>query len=277
MKPPCPMPRRRQQRLRHRCLPNSKRRKFFCRRSCYRPHCSTPACTRRRLVLRSICCRKCCKKVRKETCQETCEETFKQICRKTCGKSAVHRWHWRCRMTAATMTSPSIPTRRRRRFAARCRRRSRLPRRRSHLIRRSQPARSICLTIPTLRSRGRRCCRSPRCRTRSTRRPSRLDPTVPRWNFEIPFVTPQGTAVAQFEISRDGGRQRGRGGQAGLAGAVLARRRAGRPGSCTGVAERRPNLGADVGGAAGDRRAIAAGAAQLSQALTSAEFCPATS
>jgi hypothetical protein len=32
----------------------------------------------------------------------------------------------------------------------------------------------------------------------------RLDPTVPRWNFEIPFVTPQGTAVAQFEISRDG-------------------------------------------------------------------------
>ena len=28
---------------------------------------------------------------------------------------------------------------------------------------------------------------------------------VPRWNFEIPFVTPQGTAMAQFEISRDGG------------------------------------------------------------------------
>jgi hypothetical protein len=29
--------------------------------------------------------------------------------------------------------------------------------------------------------------------------------TTPRWNFEIPFVTPQGTAMAQFEISRDGG------------------------------------------------------------------------
>ncbi|MBY0382109.1 MAG: flagellar hook-length control protein FliK [Xanthobacteraceae bacterium] len=29
-----------------------------------------------------------------------------------------------------------------------------------------------------------------------------------RWNFEIPFVTPQGTAVAQFEISRDGGNAR---------------------------------------------------------------------
>jgi hypothetical protein len=28
---------------------------------------------------------------------------------------------------------------------------------------------------------------------------------TPRWNFEIPFATPQGTAMAQFEISRDGG------------------------------------------------------------------------
>ena len=34
---------------------------------------------------------------------------------------------------------------------------------------------------------------------------NRLDPTMPRWNFEIPFATPQGTAMAQFEISRDGG------------------------------------------------------------------------
>jgi hypothetical protein len=33
---------------------------------------------------------------------------------------------------------------------------------------------------------------------------SRLDPAVPRWNFEVPFATPQGTAMAQFEISRDG-------------------------------------------------------------------------
>jgi hypothetical protein len=31
-----------------------------------------------------------------------------------------------------------------------------------------------------------------------------IDPTAPRWNFEIPFVTAQGTAMAQFEISRDG-------------------------------------------------------------------------
>jgi hypothetical protein len=33
----------------------------------------------------------------------------------------------------------------------------------------------------------------------------RHDVNGPRWNFEIPFVTSQGTAVAQFEISRDGG------------------------------------------------------------------------
>jgi hypothetical protein len=34
---------------------------------------------------------------------------------------------------------------------------------------------------------------------------NRVDPAVPRWNFEIPFATSQGTAMAQFEISRDGG------------------------------------------------------------------------
>jgi hypothetical protein len=34
---------------------------------------------------------------------------------------------------------------------------------------------------------------------------TRLDPSAPRWSFEIPFATPQGTAMAQFEISRDGG------------------------------------------------------------------------
>jgi hypothetical protein len=32
-----------------------------------------------------------------------------------------------------------------------------------------------------------------------------VDASVPRWNFEIPFATPQGTAMAQFEIARDGG------------------------------------------------------------------------
>jgi hypothetical protein len=35
----------------------------------------------------------------------------------------------------------------------------------------------------------------------------RLDPAVAQWNFEIPFLTPQGTAIAQFEIVRDGGNE----------------------------------------------------------------------
>ena len=42
--------------------------------------------------------------------------------------------------------------------------------------------------------------------------PDRVDSSMagndiasPRWSFEIPFATPQGTAMAQFEISRDGG------------------------------------------------------------------------
>ena len=43
----------------------------------------------------------------------------------------------------------------------------------------------------------------------------RVDAATPRWNFEIPFATPQGTAMAQFEISRDGG-----GREAGAAKAV---------------------------------------------------------
>ena len=34
---------------------------------------------------------------------------------------------------------------------------------------------------------------------------TRIDPSTPSWNFEIPFATGQGTALAQFEISRDGG------------------------------------------------------------------------
>ncbi len=33
----------------------------------------------------------------------------------------------------------------------------------------------------------------------------RVDSAAPRWNFEIPFAMPRGTAMAQFEISRDGG------------------------------------------------------------------------
>jgi hypothetical protein len=32
----------------------------------------------------------------------------------------------------------------------------------------------------------------------------RVDATGPRWLFEVPFATPQGSTVAQFEIARDG-------------------------------------------------------------------------
>lgn len=35
----------------------------------------------------------------------------------------------------------------------------------------------------------------------------KADMALPRWNFEIPFATPQGTAMAQFEISRDSAEQ----------------------------------------------------------------------
>ncbi|RTL50207.1 MAG: flagellar hook-length control protein FliK [Bradyrhizobiaceae bacterium] len=37
---------------------------------------------------------------------------------------------------------------------------------------------------------------------------ARTDLNTPRWNFEIPFATPLGTAMAQFEISRDGGKDK---------------------------------------------------------------------
>ena len=57
--------------------------------------------------------------------------------------------------------------------------------------------------------------------------------------------------------SRERRRQRNRSGKAGLARAVLARCRACGPGSRADIAERRTNIGADVGGAAGDRGAVA--------------------
>ena len=65
------------------------------------------------------------------------------------------------------VTREFTPTRRRRRSAARCRRRSRWRRPRSRRIRRWRRPRIICSPIPMRRSRGRRCCRSPRCRTGS--------------------------------------------------------------------------------------------------------------
>src|SRR5439155_18675489 len=36
---------------------------------------------------------------------------------------------------------------------------------------------------------------------------AKADMTMPGWNFGVPFATPQGTAGAEFEISRDGGHE----------------------------------------------------------------------
>jgi Flagellar hook-length control protein FliK len=103
----------------------------------------------------------------------------------------------------------------------------------------------------------------------------RLDSTVPRWNFEIPFVTPQGTAVAQFEISRDG-----------TGSEIEAARRAWRARFSLDVEPAGPvhvmvSLSGDRTSVRmwAERPATAeqlqAGASQLSQALTRAELLPA--
>ena len=102
----------------------------------------------------------------------------------------------------------------------------------------------------------------------------RLDPTSPRWHFEIPFVTPQGTAMAQFEISRDGGGNE-----------VEAAKRMWRARFTLDVEPAGPvhalvSLTGDVTSVRiwAERPATAAqlrdGAAQLSQALSKAELVP---
>jgi Flagellar hook-length control protein FliK len=103
---------------------------------------------------------------------------------------------------------------------------------------------------------------------------ARVDPVTPRWNFEIPFVTPQGTAMAQFEISRDG---------SGVE--VEAAKRAWRARFCVDVEPAGPvhaliSLNGDktLVRMWAERPATAAqlraGAAQLSQALSKANLQP---
>jgi hypothetical protein len=102
----------------------------------------------------------------------------------------------------------------------------------------------------------------------------RPDPTTPRWNFEIPFLTPQGTAMAQFEISRDAGGAE-----------VVAAKRAWRARFSLDVEPAGPvhalvALSGDTTSVRmwAERPATAAqlraGAAQLSQALSEAELQP---
>jgi hypothetical protein len=102
----------------------------------------------------------------------------------------------------------------------------------------------------------------------------RNDAPQPRWNFEIPFVTPQGTAMAQFAISRDAGGSE-----------VEAAKRAWRARFSLDVEPAGP-VHALVS-LSGDRTSVRmwaerpataaqlrAGAAQLSQALSRAELRP---
>jgi len=85
---------------------------------------------------------------------------------------------------------------------------------------------------------------------------ARIDPNAPRWHFEIPFATAQGTAVARSRL-RATVRARKRRRRSGSGGHGFARRRAERPRARPGDAERRADIGADVGGAAGNRGAAA--------------------
>jgi hypothetical protein len=103
---------------------------------------------------------------------------------------------------------------------------------------------------------------------------ARIDPATPRWNFEIPFVTPQGTAMAQFEISRDGG------GNEAEAAKRIWRARFSLDVEPAGPVHALVSLSGDRTSVRmwAERPATAAqlraGAAQLSQALTRAELQP---
>jgi hypothetical protein len=103
---------------------------------------------------------------------------------------------------------------------------------------------------------------------------ARHDVTSPRWNFEIPFVMPQGTAVAQFEISRDGG------GNEGEAAKRVWRARFSLDVEPAGPVHALISLSGDKTSVRmwAERSATAAqlraGASQLTQALVSAELKP---
>jgi Flagellar hook-length control protein FliK len=103
---------------------------------------------------------------------------------------------------------------------------------------------------------------------------SRIDAATPRWNFEIPFATPQGTAMAQFEISRDGG------GREGAAGKAVWRARFSLNVEPAGPVHAQVALNGDRTSVRmwAERPATAAqlraGVSQLTQALSHAELTP---
>jgi hypothetical protein len=98
--------------------------------------------------------------------------------------------------------------------------------------------------------------------------------TQPRWNFEIPFATALGTAMAQFEISRDGG------GTEGEAAKRIWKARFSLDVEPAGPVHALVSLSGDKTSVRmwAERPATAAqlraGTAQLSQALTRAELTP---
>ena len=84
---------------------------------------------------------------------------------------------------------------------------------------------------------------------------NRIDPTMPALEFRNPVRDAAGHGDGAVRDLARRRRQRGGGHQTGLAGALLARHRAGRSRARADLADRRPHFGADVGRAATDRRA----------------------
>jgi Flagellar hook-length control protein FliK len=103
---------------------------------------------------------------------------------------------------------------------------------------------------------------------------ARADTSGPRWTFEIPFTTPQGTTIAQFEISRDGGgKETGAAGQAWRARFSLNVEPAGPVHAVISFSGARTSvrIWAERPGTAAQLRA---GAGELSQALSRADLVP---
>ena len=102
---------------------------------------------------------------------------------------------------------------------------------------------------------------------------ARIDPAAPRWSFEIPFATPQGTAMAQFEISRDGGSEAESAKRVWRARFSLDVEPAGPVHALVSLSGERTSvrMWAERPATAAQLRA---GAAQLSQALSKAELRP---
>ena len=105
--------------------------------------------------------------------------------------------------------------------------------------------------------------------------PTNGNDNAPRLMFEIPVLTPQGTAVAPMTIERDGGNRGAREDRAAMARELLHRsRRIERPRACPHHAGRRTRVGDAQGRTRGGRRTMAAGLPLLDAGLRRAEVEP---